>query len=258
MCELNFQRHSYVLPWERRRPRLPSRDNEISPEAGRRGRLRSQESFDRRVIGRHQKHRIDLFHQLAVLLALSASLLPFGIGAESLKGFFARLAARERQQVNQRVLRAFLLVGRPPETYDLHTMFLEELYRVVAKPGVKLFEFARHSVIGADFKASRVFRERRAGRDGRRRWRVLRRGRVLRRRDDRNKRKNGYDGNQFEEFVHCRWPPLLVPRIIGSDTPDMVFEIAAGEPAPAVILILYVPHDLGARRLGLSIDQIGV
>src|SRR5262245_16720879 len=111
-------------------------------------------------------------------------------------------------------------------------MFLEKLYRVVAEPRMELFEFAWHGVIGADFKAARVFRERRTGREARRR------GRVLRRPDDRNERKNRYYGNHFEECVHCHLPPLLVPGVIGSDTPDMVFEISAGDPAPAVILIL--------------------
>ena len=38
----------------------------------------------------------------------------------------------------------------------------------------------------------------------------------------------------------------------------MAFEIAAGKPAPAVILILDVQQDFRACRLGLSIDKIGV
>src|SRR5215510_4991794 len=38
----------------------------------------------------------------------------------------------------------------------------------------------------------------------------------------------------------------------------MAFEVAAGETAPAVILILNVEYDLCACRLGLPVDDVGV
>jgi hypothetical protein len=55
-------------------------------------------------------------------------------------------------------------------------MLLEKLYRVVAETRMKFFEFAGRGIVGANLEAARVFRERRAGRDGRRRGRALRRG----------------------------------------------------------------------------------
>src|SRR5262249_54455367 len=73
----------------------------------------------------------------------------------------------------------------------------EKFHRVVAEPRVERFEFAGRGGVSADLETTRVFGQRGAGRDGRRR------GRVLRCRNDRNQREYGDKGEQFEGDVHC-------------------------------------------------------
>src|SRR6185369_16485374 len=63
-------------------------------------------------------------------------------------------------------------------------------------------------------------------------------------------------GPEIDTAAYCSdpWPP----GVVGAEGPDMTFEVAAGEAAPAVVLVLDVDEDDGAAELGPRVDDVGV
>src|SRR6266568_6230778 len=96
-------------------------------------------SFHRRIIRWVQKLRLNLLGQLAVDLRFGLRLLPLRVLAELLEGLIPSVFVGEGENVNQRVLRALSLAGRPITNVG-HPVLLKELHGVIAEARLKRIE----------------------------------------------------------------------------------------------------------------------
>jgi hypothetical protein len=95
-----------------------------------------------------EKSGFNFLHELAVGFGLVAHALPFRIVAEGLPVGSGGIAARMREEVDERL--AFeRFVGRRPVGNILNSMLLEELHGVFAKPAQQVVKLALVDVIDA-------------------------------------------------------------------------------------------------------------
>ena len=75
-------------------------------------------------------------------------------------------------------------------------------------------------------------------------------------------RNFAYGFTSMQERYHGEWGAALgvwlVPRIVGTDVPDVAFEVAAGEGAAAVVHVPDVEEHGCSRGLCGGIDSVGV
>src|SRR5580704_1703870 len=109
-------------------------------------------SLQRAIVGGHKEDRLDFLDEYSVLVALFASLLPFGIFAEFFPCLLGGLAAGERQKVDEPRALAVLVVLRRPEADQLRAVLLEKLAGVIAEPVVQVGKLSIVGVIRAQLE----------------------------------------------------------------------------------------------------------
>src|SRR4051812_48913404 len=100
--------------------------------------------FQRGIISGVEEDRLDLVHQLAVLLRRRARRDPLGVLAEGVPAPARRRLAREGEDVHQRLL-GLPGIDRVPEADDGHAVLAKQLTGVVAEPCVQRPHLTRSS-----------------------------------------------------------------------------------------------------------------